>query len=195
MRPPLLDRREHGARVPAFEHESQRAANLRGASALAEQEQRGVGVARELGEPHADGAGQHRCAIEHDEGKGAGPEQEIGAPGRARGFTWPHHPKRIAPSGIHGHPVAGVEGAGGIYPGDRVPTGERGGGEGAGECGFAESGRGEELSDAPSRESTPRKGGIEGGESGGEPRGSARRSGDDGRELLAQVLKGGEGHL
>jgi len=162
MRTPLLDRREHGARIPAFEHEAQGAANLRSACALAEEEQRGVGIARELREPHADGAGKHWCAIEHDEGKGAGAEQEIGAPRCARGFAGPHHPKRIAPGGIDRHPVTGVEGAGGIYPGDRVPTGEGGSGEGAGECGFAESGGGEKLRDAPSRESAPRKGGIEG---------------------------------
>lgn len=195
MRPAFLDRGEHGARIPTFEHEAQGATDLRGPGALAEQEQRGVGVAGELREPHADGAGQDRRPVEHDEGKGPGAEQEVGAPGRARGLAGPHHPERIAPGRIHGHPVARIEGAGGIHPRDRVPTGEGGGGEGAGEGGLAESGRGEEFGDTPTGEPAPRQGGIEGRESGREPRGSARRTGDDGRKLLAQVLKSGEGHL
>ncbi|MFM8909106.1 MAG: hypothetical protein ACKOH8_00755, partial [Gemmatimonadota bacterium] len=84
---PLLDHRDGAPRTPASsEAESERRAAIGGACAIAEEQQRGIRLAGELGETNCDGAGEDRSAIEHHEGEGPRAQQEVGAPGGPRGI-------------------------------------------------------------------------------------------------------------
>ena len=202
------------------EPEPECAADLRGACALAEEEERGVGLTGELGETHTDGAREDRRTVEHDEREGAGAEQEIGAPGGACGIGGTHDPERFEfgggecavwgatdggggpgrtallrdDAGICGDrwgEVARVECARGVDPCDPTATTDGRGDERAGDGGLAGAGRGEEFGESPARDAATGEDGVECGEAGGEPGCGARGPGDDGGELLTE---NGEGH-
>jgi hypothetical protein len=67
----LLDHRDGAARAPASgEAESERRAAIGGARAIAQEEERGIGLAGELRQADRDGAGEDRSAIEYHEGEG-----------------------------------------------------------------------------------------------------------------------------
>ena len=55
-------------------------------------DERGVALAREPSEPNRDAACEHGRAVEHHEGEGAAAQEDVRAPGRARGIARADHP-------------------------------------------------------------------------------------------------------
>ena len=151
-----------------------------------------------MGESYAKGPREHRRAVEHHQGKGAGAKQKVGAPCAAGRFWWANHPESLA---RELGPVAWVEGASRIHPSHAVSGGKRGGDDRTGDACLAESGGGEELGESAVGKSAAGQQGIERWESGGKCRGLAGRSagddrGDPGPEIgrFCALLFKGERH-
>ena len=71
MGPSLLDHRDAAPTgASPGESESERRATIGGARAIAQEEERGIGLAGELRQADRDGAGEDRSAIEYHEGEG-----------------------------------------------------------------------------------------------------------------------------
>jgi len=77
------------------EPQPERAPAIRRPGAVTQQEQGGVGIARELGEPHRDRAREDGAAVEDHQGEGPAPQQEIGAPRGTRRIGGTDHPHRL----------------------------------------------------------------------------------------------------
>jgi len=178
VRATLLER----DRAPSSHHEAERAAELGGLGAVAEQEQHGVGLAGELGQAHGDDARQHGRAIEHDQREGAGAQQEVGAPGRAGGIGGADDPEGVGVGDLR----SGIERTRRVYPSDATPTGDGRRDESLGDGSLPQTGRGQQLGDPAGWQTATREDRIKGRQTGRKPGRGARGPCDDGGQLQAE---------
>ncbi len=112
---------------------------------VAEDDEGGVGLAGEAGEANGGGAGEEGGTVEHDEGEGAAAQQDVGAPGGARGVVRADHPDPLGVAQMG--PVACVERALGVDVGHPAMRGHRGLHDGASECRLAAPGGSDDLAE------------------------------------------------
>ena len=161
------------SRRQMLDDESDGATELRGAAgAVAEDHERRAAIARETGEPHGGRLGEGRRPVEHDEGEGPAPEQDVGAPCGARRIMGADDPHAVSVSQVH--PVACIQGALRIDDGDPAATGDRGLDDGAHEGGLPAPRAPDDLREPPARQSASRQHQVERRDPGGN-RGRAGR--------------------
>ena len=85
-------------------------------------------------ESHRGRLGEHRRAVEHDEGEGAAAQQDVGAPRRTPRVARADHPHPLGVAQVH--PVARVERALGVHVGHPAVRGHGGLDDGAREGGL-----------------------------------------------------------
>jgi len=175
-----------GARL-ARDAQSERARELGGFGVVTEYEERGVGFACEAGETDGDGAREHGCAVEDDEGERAAAQEDIGAPCAAGGVVGSHDPKTFVVSvRADVRPVARSERACGVDVRDRTAVVNGAFGDPADERGFSGAGEADEFGEAAAGEAVVGESGIECGDAGGEAGCARARAGDDFGEVLAE---------
>jgi hypothetical protein len=185
----LLDRDDDVVRSSSrlsLHAQAERARELGGFRVVAEDEERGVGLAREAGEADGDRAREQGSAVEDDERERPAAEEHVGAPRAAPGFVGPHDPEAFA-SAVRADmgPVARGERAGGVDVGDPPAVVHRALGDPADEGGLAAAGRTDELGEPAAGEAAVREGSVE-GEAGGEARRSRSGALDDFGEVLTE---------
>jgi hypothetical protein len=140
--------------LPTLHPQSHRPTEIAGPRSIAQGDECGILLARQLPEPHSSGAPQHGRAIEHHERKGSGAQEHVGTPGSASTFgeRRTHHPQPRPVSLDELPPVARGEGARGIDHGHPSPIGERASNDALRECGDPTAGLPHDLGESPTRD-------------------------------------------